>query len=72
MSFNAHLYDKLAAEHRQDLQYEMERKRMLACLPHKHVGRRAAGRLGVLLVAMGTRLEEFEQRGEIMAYDLGK
>ena len=72
MNFNVHHYDELAAEHRQGLQHEMEQKRLLACLPHHHVTRRAAGRLGVLLVALGTRLEEFDQRGRTMAYDLGK
>ena len=72
MNFNIHHYDKLAAEHRQELRHEMEQKRLLACLPHHNVARRAAGRLGVLLVALGTRLEEFDQHGKAMAYDLGK
>ena len=72
MNFNVHHYDKLAAEHRQGLQCEMEQKRLLARLPHRSVGRRAAGRLGILLVAVGTRLEKFDQRGKTMAYDLGK
>lgn len=72
MNFNVNYYDKLAAEHRQGLLLEMEQKRLLARLPHHSVGRRVAGRLGVLLVALGTRLEKFEQRGKAMAYDLGK
>ena len=71
MNFYVHLYDKLAAEHRQGIQHEREQKRLLAGLPHDNVARRAAGRLGVLLVALGTRLEEFGQRGKTMAYDLG-
>jgi hypothetical protein len=72
MNFNVHYYDKLAAEHRQELQHEREQRRLLADLPHDNLARRAAGRLGVLLVALGTRLEEFDQRGKTMAYDLGK
>ena len=72
MNFNVHHYDRLATEHRQGLQYEREQKRLLACLPHHNVARRAAGRLGVLLVALGTRLEEFDQHRKVMAYDLGK
>ena len=70
MNFYIHHYDKLAAEHRQELQHEMEQRRLLAGLPHHNVARRAAGRLGVLLVALGTRLDELDQRGEAMAYDL--
>ena len=72
MNFYVHHYDKLAAEHRQELRHEMEQQRLLASLPHHNVARRAAGRLGVLLVALGTRLEEFDQHGKAMAYDLGK
>jgi hypothetical protein len=72
MNFNVHYYDQLAAEHRQGLQHEWEQKRLLASLPHDNVARRAAGRLGVLLVVLGTRLEEFDRRGKTMAYDLGK
>lgn len=72
MNFYMHHYDRLAAEHRQELLHEMEQKRLLAGLPHHSMARRAAGRLGVLLVALGTRLEELDQRGKVMAYDLGK
>jgi hypothetical protein len=72
MNFNVYHYDKLAAERRQGLLLEMEQKRLLARLPHRSMGRRAAGRLGILLVALGTRLEKFDQPGKAMAYDLGK
>ncbi len=72
MSFNAHLYDKLAEDHRQELQHEMEQKRILSSLPHRSMGRRAAGKLGVLLVSLGTRLEKFEHQGKSMAYHVGK
>ena len=72
MNFNVHYYDKFAAEHRQGLQHEMEQKRLLAGLPRDNVARRVAGQLGVLLVALGTRLEEFDHQGKTMAYDLGK
>ena len=72
MNFNVHYYDMFVAEHRQGLQHEMEQKRLLAGLPRNNVARRVAGRLGVLLVALGTRLEEFDHRRKTMAYDLGK
>ena len=72
MNYNVHYYDRLAGEHRQGMQHEREQQRLLACLPHHNVVRRAAGQLCVLLVALGTRLEEFDQRGKTIAYDLGK
>jgi hypothetical protein len=65
MSFNVHLYDKLWEEHRQALQHEMAQRRMLAGLPYrKSIGQRVAGRLGIALIAVGSRLEQFEHRGE--------
>ncbi len=72
MNYNVHYYDKLAVEHRQGIQHEMEQQHLLACLPHHNVARRVAGRLGVLLVSLGTRLEELDQHSEVVAYDLGK
>ncbi len=63
MSFNAHLHDKLCEERRQTLQQEIAQRRLLAGLPQrKGMGRRVIGRLGVALVAIGSRLEKFEHR----------
>ncbi len=64
MSYNAHLYDKLCEERRQTLQHEMAQRRMLAgIIQRKGIGRGVIGRLGVALVAVGTRLEQFDHHG---------
>ena len=64
MSTYLHIYDKLLAEHRQDMQREMDQQRMLAGLPKNHhsLGRHAVGRLGAFLVTVGTWMEQVEQR----------
>jgi hypothetical protein len=72
MNFNVDHYEKLVVEHCQDIQHKSERQRLLACLPHHAVARRAAGRLGVLLVTLGTRLEKLDRHREAVAYDLGR
>jgi hypothetical protein len=65
MSYNFHLHDKLHEEHRQTLQREMAQRRVLAGLPQrKSLGRRVVGRLGVALIAVGSRLEQFGHHGE--------
>ena len=57
---NLYLYEKHVVEHCQDLQREAEQERMLAGLDRsrKSVLRHAIGRLGVLLVTLGIRLEQ--------------
>ncbi len=64
MSTHLHIQDKLLAEHRQDMQREMEQQRMLAGLPknRQSLGRHAIARLGASLVAVGTWMEQVEQR----------
>ena len=65
MSYNAYLYDKLCEERRQTLQHEMAQRRMLAgIIRRKDMGRGVIGRLGVALVAVGTRLEQFDHHSE--------
>ncbi len=60
-----HLYDKLREEHRQTIQREAAQRRLLADLPRHHsIGRRAVGRLGVALVTLGSRLEQFDHHSE--------
>ena len=71
MSYYLHLHDKLCEEHRQTLQDEAMQRRMLAGLPRrKGLGRRAIGKLGVALVALGTKLEQVEHRGEPVAHGI--
>ena len=56
-----HLYDKLCEDHRQQLQYEVNARRLLAQAPRRSsLGRRVVGKLGVALVAVGSKLEQFE------------
>ncbi len=65
MSYNRYLYDKLYEEHRQTIQREAAQRRLLASLPHRHgLARRAIGRLGVALVTVGSKLEQFDHHGE--------
>jgi len=65
MNYNIHLHDKLLEERRQMLQDEATRRHALRDRPHRaSMGRRAVGRLGVALIAVGSQLERFEHRGE--------
>ena len=63
---NLYLYEKCVVEHCRDLQREAEHERMLAGLQHSRqsVLRHTVGRLGGLLVTLGTRLEHVEQYDE--------
>jgi len=73
MSYNLHIHDKLSEEYRQTLQDEAMRHRMLAGLPRrKGLGRRAIGKLGVALVALGTRLEQVEHRGDPVVHGISR
>ncbi len=65
MSFNLHLYDKLCEERRQTLQKEVAQQHILAGLPGRQsIGRRAVGKLGSTLVAIGSKLEQFDHTAE--------
>ncbi len=57
--------EKMAHEHRQTLLREAEHERMLATvdLPN-HVLQGFAGKLGRYLLTLGTKLQQFERRGE--------
>jgi hypothetical protein len=63
MGFNMHLYEKAREEYYQDLRREAEQNRLLAHLPrhHRSLSRSALGKLGVLLLNLGTWLKQFEQ-----------
>ncbi len=62
---------KLALEHRQQLQREAEVEQALGEVPghSSHAIRRMAARLGMFLIALGTRLKQLEQSHKQMAFD---
>ncbi len=64
MDPNIYLIEKMCEVHRQELQREAERERLLAQLPRhqRSISRQAAGKLGVLLLRLGARLKQFEQQ----------
>jgi len=60
---NMYLYEKAREVHYQELLRELEMRRLLARLPRhrRSMSRRAAGKLGILLLKLGTWLKQFEQ-----------
>ena len=66
MSYNIHIFDKLSEERRQTMRQEAAQRRLLASLPHRHnFARRALGRLGVALMAVGSKLEQFDHHNVV-------
>ena len=63
MGPNMYLYEKAREAHEQDLRREAEKRRLLAQLPRHRwsMSRRAAGKLGELLLKLGTWLKQQEQ-----------
>ena len=63
MDSKVYLYEKVRQAHSQDLLREAEKRRLLAQLPRhrRSRSRHAAGKLGVLLLKLGSRLKQFEQ-----------
>ena len=58
---NPYLYEKALEARRRDLRHEAEVRRLLAHLPKRRsMGRRAAGKLGVLLLKLGMLLKQLE------------
>ena len=58
---NQHLYEKELEMRRRDVLHEMEKRQLLAQLPKRlNMSRRAAGKLGVLLLKLGMRLKQLE------------
>lgn len=58
---NQHLYEKALESRRQDLRHEVGVRQMLAQLPKQlSMSRRAAGKIGVLLLKLGIWLKQFE------------
>lgn len=61
MQNNQHLYEKELELRYRDLRSEMEERQLLAHLPKRlNMGRRAAGKLGVLLLKLGMWLKQLE------------
>ncbi len=62
MGPNMYLYEKAREVHSRDLLREAEKERLLRRLPRhrRSMSRRAAAKLGVLLLKLGTRLKQFE------------
>jgi hypothetical protein len=61
MNSNLYLYEKALDVRRQDLRLEMDKRRLLAHLPKRRsMSRRAAGKLGVLLLKLGMWLKQLE------------
>jgi hypothetical protein len=63
MGPNIYLYEKARETHEQELRREAEKRRMLSQLPRQRwsMSRRAAGKLGELLLKLGTWLKQLEQ-----------
>jgi len=63
MNSKVYLDEKVQQAHSQDLLREAEKRRLLAQLPRhrRSISRYAAGKLGVLLLKLGTRLKQVEQ-----------
>ncbi len=64
-----HTRDKLVIQHRQHLIQEAEHERRLAMIDSPQRASRGlprlAGRLGIFLLVLGTKLKQFEQRSEV-------
>jgi hypothetical protein len=62
MGPSMYLYEKAREAYYHDLRREMEERRRLSLLPQRRsMSRRAAGKLGVLLLKLGSWLKQFEQ-----------
>ena len=68
---NPYTLEKMALAHRQKLQREAEHEQMLGALPthSSHWIRHLAARLGIFLIALGTRLRQLEQPRKLIAVD---
>ena len=63
MDSKVYLDEKVRQTHYQELLREAEKRRLLAQLPRHHlsISRQAAGKLGLLLLKLGSWLKQFEQ-----------
>ena len=66
---NYHMYDTLQAEPRHPLQKEVALQRLLMLSSRRSgLGRRAVGKLGGALVAVGLKLEHFDRSRQPYPY----
>ncbi len=72
MAYNYYFNEKLAVTHRQNLLREAAQQELVARLPRRRFRllARLAAQAGILLVALGTQLKQFEQRGEAVEHGL--
>jgi hypothetical protein len=61
MGPNMYLYQKAREEQVRDLRREMAQNRWVAHRQRSRLSRRVAGKLGALLLKLGSRLKQFEQ-----------
>ena len=63
--------EKMALAHRQQIQREAEHEQLLGALSghSSHSLRHLTAKLGILLIALGTRLRQLEQPRKQMAFD---
>jgi len=68
MDSRIYLAEKLRQAHYQELLREAEKRRLLAQLPRhrRSTIKLAAGKLGVLLLKLGSRLKQFEQSPTVL------
>lgn len=64
MNPNTYLLEKLSEAHQQELQLAAEKERLLAQLPRhrRSISKYMAGKLGMLLLWLGVRLKQLEQK----------
>ncbi|HAT46572.1 MAG TPA: hypothetical protein DDW33_06990 [Ktedonobacter sp.] len=63
---NIHIHEKLMLERHQEVLHEMEQRRMLKGVQRQpfSMPRQLVGKLGVLLIALGTSWQRFEPNRE--------
>jgi hypothetical protein len=65
-----HTRDTLVIQHRQHLMQEAEHERMLAVIDSQRSISggllRLAGKLGIFLIVLGSKLQQFEQQSEVV------
>jgi hypothetical protein len=65
-----YIREEFALEHRQQLLHEAEQERIVANVPKRPSSslQRLAGRLGIALIGLGTRLQRLEQSSRVIEY----
>jgi hypothetical protein len=68
MGPHMYLYEKASEVHYQDLLRQAEKERLLEQLPRyrRNLIKRAAGKMGILLLKLGARLKQIEQSSTVL------